>query len=302
MIPAILKRDDKVAIVAPSRKVTLAEIEPAIQVINGWGLEVKTGKTIGTTHFQFSGTDEERVADFQAMLDDPTVKAIFCARGGYGLSRIIDDIDFRAFIKRPKWICGFSDVTVLHSHLAAVYNVSSLHCSMPANFSSNTTESLESIRKALFGGKLIYHLQNTHERMVRDGKATAELCGGNLTLLAHLIGTDSDTDTNGKILFIEDVDEYLYNIDRMMVQLKRAGKLENLAGLIVGHFSKMKNLDEANPFGKTAHEIIWEKVQDYDYPVFFDFPGGHEQDNRALIIGAKTTLSIEKENAVISIT
>jgi muramoyltetrapeptide carboxypeptidase len=301
MIPPILKRDDKVAIVAPSRKTTLAEIEPAKQVMQGWGLNVVTGKTIGTNYFQFAGTDEERIEDFQAMLDDPTVKAIFCARGGYGLSRIIDDIDFRQFIKRPKWICGYSDVTVLHSHLTAVYGLSSLHCSMPVNFSSNSQESLDNIRKVLFGGKLIYHLQNNFERHMREGKVVAPVCGGNLSLLAHLIGTDSDVDTTGKILFLEDVDEYLYNVDRMMVQLKRAGKLENLAGLVVGHFSKMKNLDESNPFGKTAYEIIWEKAQDYDYPVFFGFPAGHEDDNRPFVIGGQTNFSVEKENAIFSL-
>ncbi len=301
MIPPILKRDDTVAIVAPSRKTTLAEIQPAIQVMQGWGLNVVTGKTIGTNYFQFAGTDDERLEDFQAMLDDPTVKAIFCARGGYGLSRIIDEIDFRQFIKRPKWIIGFSDVTVLHSHLSTVYGVSSLHSPMPVNFSSNTQESLDNIRKILFGGKLIYHLQNNFERHMREGKATAPVYGGNLSLLAHLIGTDSDMDTTDKILFLEDVDEYLYHIDRMMLQLKRAGKLENLAGLVVGHFSKMKNLDESNPFGKTAYEIIWEKVQEYDYPVFFGFPAGHEDDNRPFVIGAETNFSVEKENAIFSI-
>lgn len=298
IIPSALRSGDKIGIVSTARKISPEEIQPAVTLIRSWGLEVVIGDTIGKEDFQFAGTDDERIADFQKMLDDDSVRAIICARGGYGTVRIIDELDFRKFLKNPKWICGFSDVTVLHAHLLQVFNCASLHCSMPVNFSANTPESLDNIRKVLFGEQLKYEIPSAPFN--KTGRAEGILCGGNLSILYSLAGSASDIDTAGKILFIEDIDEHLYHIDRMMMQLKRSGKLENLAGLIVGHFSGMKNLDESNPFGKTAYEIIADAVSEYDYPVCYSFPAGHEPDNRALISGKQTVLTVTDRNVVIS--
>ncbi|GDX52373.1 peptidase S66 [Bacteroidota bacterium] len=291
--PQKLKSSDKVALVATARKISQEEIHFAIDTIKGWGLEVVLGSTIGKEAFQFAGTDEERLADFQTQLDDDSVKAIICARGGYGTVRFIDDIDFRKFSKKPKWICGYSDITVLHSHLLSVYNIASVHSTMPLSFKENTEDSLESLRDLLFGENVSYKF-NSHP-LNKFGKEEGILCGGNLSLLQNLSGTDSDIDTDDKILFIEDVDEYLYHFDRMLQWMKRSGKLENLAGLVVGHLTKMKNLDDAKPFGKTAEEIIMEAVRDYEYPVCFGFPAGHENDNRALILGGEYLLDVNEE-------
>ncbi len=294
LIPPKLKAGDKVALVATARKISIEEIKPAIDIIESWGLTVTVGNTIGKENFQFAGTDEERLNDFQNAIDDDSVKAIICARGGYGTVRIIDEIDFRKFSKKPKWICGYSDITILHSHLLNVYNIASAHSTMPLSFKENTEDSLESLRDLLFGEnvscKFNYHPLN------KFGREDGILCGGNLSLLQNLSGTDSDIDTDDKILFIEDVDEYLYHFDRMMQWLKRSGKLENLAGLVVGHLTKMKNLDELKPFGKTAEEIILEAVSEYEYPVCFGFPAGHENDNRALIMGGEYLLHVNEEN------
>ena len=293
--PQKLKAGDKVAIVATARKISLQEIQPAIDILNGWGLEIVIGNTIGKESFQFAGTDEERKNDFQNMIDDDSVKAIFCARGGYGTVRFIDDIDFRKFSKKPKWICGYSDITVLHSHLLSVYNIASVHSTMPLSFKENSEESLESLREILFGENVSYKIN--YNKLNRLGSEEGILCGGNLSLLQNLSGTDSDIETDDKILFIEDVDEYLYHFDRLMQWLKRSGKLNNLSGLVIGHLSKMKNLDEAKPFGKTAEEIVADAVSEFDYPVCFGFPTGHENDNRALIIGGKYSLIVSEENS-----
>ena len=294
-IPSRLKKGDKIALVATSRKISQEEIQFAIDTIKGWGLEVVLGSTIEKEAFQFAGTDEERLADFQNQLDDDSVKAIICARGGYGTVRFVDEIDFRKFTKKPKWICGYSDITVLHSHLLNVYQIASVHSTMPLSFKENTEDSLESLRDLLFGENVSYKF-NYHP-LNKFGKEEGILCGGNLSLLQNLSGTDSDIDTDDKILFIEDVDEYLYHFDRMMQWLKRSGKLENLAGLVVGHLTKMKNLDEAKPFGKTVEEIIMDAVSEYEYPVCFGFPAGHENDNRALIVGGEYFLNVNEENS-----
>ena len=290
-----LKSGDTIGIVAPARKITLEEINPAIQVIESWGLKVTIGKTIGKEYHQFAGTDEERLQDFQEMLDNQNIKAIFCARGGYGTVRIIDLIDFRKFIKNPKWIVGFSDITILHAHLEKVYNIASIHSIMPINFPESIPEALESLRKALFGEPLFYKIQ-THQ-FNRIGQAEGVLVGGNLSLIHTLMGTPSEIDTTDKILFIEDLDEYLYHIDRMLINLKRSGKLEHLAGLIVGGLTKMKDNDI--PFGKTAEEIIREHVEEYEYPICFDFPAGHIPDNRALIIGKKVQLNVSDNESIL---
>lgn len=291
--PLKLKAGDKIGIVATARKISLQEIQFAIDTINGWGLEVVWGSTIGKEDFQFAGPDEERLADFQNLLDDDSVKGIICARGGYGTVRFVDEIDFRKFSKKPKWICGYSDITVLHSHLLNVYNIASVHSTMPLSFSENTEDSLESLREILFGENVSYSF--AANKLNRIGSEEGILCGGNLSLLQNLSGTDSDLDTDEKILFIEDVDEYLYHFDRMIQWLKRSGKLNNLSGLMVGHLSKMKNLNEKNPFGKTAEEIVAEAVREFDYPICFGFPAGHENDNRALIIGGRYGLTVGNE-------
>lgn len=295
--PPYLKSGDTVAIVAPARKVTPADMLPAIELLGSWGFKVITGKNLYGSNNQYSGTDEERLADFQQMLDDTDVKAIFCARGGYGTLRIIDKIDFSVFAGSPKWIIGFSDVTALHSHINRNLNIETIHAAMPLTFPKDNSahHSLVTLRDTLFGKKLTYGLPVHNYN--RSGNAEAQLVGGNLSILYALSGSVSDIDTSGKILFIEDLDEYLYHIDRMMMNLKRSGKLNNLAGLIVGAMSKMN--DNTIPFGKNAEEIIAEAVSEYDYPVCFGFPAGHEEDNRSLILGRNVMLYVNESGATI---
>lgn len=290
--PSYIKKGDKIGIVSTARIISKKEIYPAVKIFKEWGLEVVLGNHLFEEYNQFAGTDEQRTADLQQMLDENSVKAIICARGGYGTVRIIDKLNFSNFIKKPKWIAGYSDVTVLHSHIHSNFGIETLHSTMPLNISENkfTEESLESFRKALFGEKITYSLKTSS--LSRKGKAEGILVGGNLSILYSLIGTKSDINTNGKILFIEDLDEYLYHIDRMMINLKRAGKLKNLAGLIVGGMSEMN--DNKIPFGKTANKIIAETVEEYNYPVCFDFPAGHKNDNRVLILGREIKFNVEK--------
>jgi muramoyltetrapeptide carboxypeptidase len=292
--PSYLKKGDKIGIIASARKISKEEVQPAVDILNAWGLEVVLGTNVFKEDHQFSGTDKERAEDLQAMLDDVEIKAVISARGGYGTIRIIDKIDFSRFRKEPKWLIGYSDITVLHSH---IYNfgIETLHATMPINFMKNT-EATETLRKALFGEKLSY--EAALHSLNRNGKAEAELVGGNLSLLYALTGSASDIDTKGKILFIEDLDEYLYHIDRMMISLKRSGKLGQLAGLIVGGMSDMK--DNAVPFGKNAEEIIMDAVKEYNYPVCFNFPAGHIDRNLAMVFGRKVKLEV-KGSSVIDI-
>lgn len=286
--PSNLKEGDKVVIISTARKISEAEIEPAVKVLKGWGLEVVFGANLFKESDQFSGTTAQRISDLQVALDDANIKAVFCARGGYGTVKIIDEIDFSSFQKTPKWIVGYSDVTVLHNHVNQNFNVETLHATMPINFTTNTKESLLSLKKALFGEVLNYDF-GAHP-LNRVGVAKGEVVGGNLSIVYSLTGTNSQIDTTDKILFIEDLDEYLYHIDRMMMNLKRAGILENLAGLIVGGMSDMN--DNAIPYGKTAKEIIKDTVSEYNYPVCFDFPAGHIDDNRTLIMGRNAMLTV----------
>lgn len=285
--PPCLQKGDKIGIVACARKISKEELEPAVDLLTSWGLEVVLGKNIFRAEHQFSGSDDQRAADLQSMLDDPAVKAVISARGGYGTVRIIDKLDFTAFKKQPKWIIGYSDITVLHSHVHN-FGIKTLHAIMPINFAKNA-EAIETLRKALFGEALRY--EGGSHSLNRKGNAEAELVGGNLSLLYALTGSVSDINTNGKILFIEDLDEYLYHIDRMMINLKRSGKLSHLAGLIVGGMSDMK--DNAVPFGKTAEEIIQDAVKEYDYPVCFGFPAGHIDRNLALVLGGKVKMEVK---------
>ena len=286
--PASLKKGDKVVILSTARRISKEEVTPAINLLNEWGLEVVLGDNLYEEDNQFSGTTEQRVSDFQNALDDNNIKAIICARGGYGTVKIIDELNFSKFIENPKWIVGYSDVTVLHNHINQNYNIQTLHATMPVNFTTNTKESLKSLQNALFGVDLNYefdaHLLN------RNGNAEGILVGGNLSIIYSLIGTQSQLDTKGKILFLEDLDEYIYHIDRMMMNLKRAGMLKHLSGLVVGGMSDMN--DNAIPYGKTAKEIILEAVQEYSYPVCFDFPAGHINNNKALIMGSKIDLNV----------
>ncbi|MCF0059746.1 LD-carboxypeptidase [Dyadobacter sp. CY356] len=292
-IPPFLQPGDKIGIVAPASVVRYEDLLPGISLFRDeWKLNVVEGKTLKSSFNQFSATDEERLADLQAMLDDPSIKAIIAARGGYGCSRIIDRLDFTDFIKSPKWIVGFSDLTAILSQLYQL-GYASVHAPMTKSIMQEGGETAaESLRSILFGELPGYSVEPNP--LNRNGSAVAEIVGGNLCLLAHLIGSNTQIDTEGKILFIEDLNEYLYNLDRMMIQMKRAGKLSHLAGLIVGQFSDMK--DNTNPsFGKTAYEIIHEHVAEYDYPLTFNFPIGHVADNRAIAVGMNAYLDVNKE-------
>jgi muramoyltetrapeptide carboxypeptidase len=293
--PPYLQPGDKIAITCPAKKLP-GPIESAIKLLESWGLEVVLGETVTASHHQYAGDDQLRQKDLQQFLDDPSVKAIIAARGGYGTIRIIDELDFFKFNKNPKWLVGFSDITVLHSHLNETCCVQTIHGQMPLNVPDGTKPSLESLRKALFGEPLHYTISgNPYNRI---GEATAELIGGNLTLLVMMSNSISEMDFTNKILFIEDVGEYFYSIDRMLWNLKRSGKLACLKGLIIGGFTELKDNDV--PFGSSLEEIIAEHVNEYNYPVCFDFPAGHLADNHALILGNVVTLKVEPENTLLS--
>ncbi|MCX6268989.1 MAG: LD-carboxypeptidase [Bacteroidetes bacterium] len=287
--PPYLKKGDKIAIVSPARSITFEEVHPAIRFFQRYDLEVVLGSYIFSKNQQFAGTDEQRSRDFQNMLDDESIRAIVCSRGGYGTLRIIDKLDFSMFCKHPKWIVGYSDVTVLHAHIHRQFGVETLHAAMPVNIKNDfLEESLQTMVNALFGKQITYSCSTPE--LSREGRAEGVLVGGNLSILYSLTGSVSDPDTNGKILFLEDVDEYLYHIDRMMMSLKRAGKLDKLKGLIIGGMSKMN--DNVIPFGKTANEIIADAVKEYKFPVCYHFPAGHEDTNLALIMGRKISFSV----------
>ncbi|WP_069660082.1 S66 peptidase family protein [Arcticibacter eurypsychrophilus] len=286
--PPYLKKGDKIAITCPAKSLP-GDITSAIHLLESWGLEVIIGDTVSASFHQFAGTDELRTQDMQRFLDDNTVKAIIAARGGYGTIRIIDQLDFSNFIKSPKWLVGFSDITVLHSHIHACCQTQTIHGQMPLNIPDGTKPSLESLRKALFGESLNYQYKS--QTTGRNGKATGTLIGGNLTLLVMMSGSISEMDFDDKILFIEDISEYLYSVDRMLWQLKRAGKLAKLKGLIIGDFTDMK--DNPTPFGETIPEMVMNHVKEYDYPVCFNFPAGHIADNFALKLGSLIELSVK---------
>ena len=296
--PQYLKPGDTIGIIATARKISPEEIEPALKKLSEWKFNVVLGKNIYAISNQYAGDDEQRASDLQEMLDDMNIKAIFIARGGYGTLRIIDKIDFSKFVKNPKWIIGYSDVTVLHSHIHKHYGIETLHAAMPFNFPPNgqNNNALNTLRKVLSGEKPEYETEANVLNKIGKGKGI--LIGGNLSLLYALSGTPSDIDTAEKILFLEDLDEYLYHIDRMMMQLKRSGKLKNLAGLVVGGMTEMK--DNFVPFGKSAYEIIAEAVAEYNYPVCFGFPAGHIEDNRALIMGRKVMLDVSERSILLS--
>ncbi|WP_345950173.1 LD-carboxypeptidase [Mucilaginibacter sp. PAMB04274] len=286
--PPYIQKGDRVAIVCPAKKLP-QPMDDAVALLQSWGLEVVLGETITADYHQFAGDDDTRARDLQRFVDDDSTKAIFAARGGYGTVRMIDKVDFSRLKSSPKWLIGFSDITVLHAHIQQNLGMETLHGQMPINIPDATSTSLETLRKALFGAEVSYQIP-AHP-LNRSGKAQGILTGGNLAILVSLSGSVSDFDYEGKILFIEDVGEYLYNIDRLMYTLKRAGKLAKLAGLIVGGFTEIKDNDI--PFGQNAQEIIKALVDEYTYPVCFDFPAGHVANNCALIFGREVQLDVE---------
>lgn len=294
--PPFLQAGQRVALVAPARKITVPEIEFARQTLQGWGLDVLLGESIAAAHHQFAGDDALRRRDLQRQLDDPGIRAILCARGGYGTARLVDELDFSAFAENPKWVAGFSDITVLNSHLLRL-GYQSIHGVMPVLFGQPGGEAaLASLRRALFGEPL--GCQAPPHPLNRPGTARGELVGGNLSLLHTLTGTRSQASFAGRILFLEDLDEYLYHLDRMLLHLHRSGQLAGLAGLVVGHFSELK--DNAVPFGQTAYEIIDHYARRYDFPVGYGFPVGHEADNQALVVGRPATLTVGAEGSQLS--
>lgn len=290
IIPPYLKKGDTVALVCTARKLTPEEAQPAIELLESWGLKVKLGKTIGLDNFQLGGTDQERADDFQKMLGDDSVQAIWCARGGYGTVRIIDKIDFSSFLKNPKWIMGFSDVTVLHSHIHNL-GAATLHSIMPFSVPKAEQTAKESLRKALFGESLVYEISNSDYN--KKGSTKGVLVGGNLSILYSLLGSKSAINTENKILYIEDLDEYLYHVDRMMMNLKRNGYFDKIKGIIVGGMTDMH--DNQIPFGMNAQEIILDVTKEYHIPICFDFPAGHLSDNRALMLGKNIEFEVTKD-------
>ena len=296
-IPPYLKKGDTIGITCPAGYMDASKATACINTLQHWGFDVMVGRTLGSSSANyFSAHDEERLDELQAMLDDVSISAILCGRGGYGVGRIIDGLDFTRFKKNPKWIIGFSDITVLHSHLFSNLGIASLHAPMASAFNDGENEFIKAFKNAVTGKKARYNCP-THPYN-RAGSATAPLVGGNLSLLAHICGTRSDINTKNKLLFIEDIGEYIYNIDRMLYQLKRTGKLDKLAGLIVGGFTDMK--DTERPFGKTVHEVIREIVAPYDYPVCFGFPVSHGKENYALKVGVSYTLRTGKGKTILT--
>ncbi len=292
--PTILKPGDTITIVSTARKVLKTDLKQAISLLNEWGLKVVLGKTIEAEENQFAGNEALRTSDFQQMLDNPEVKAIWCAKGGYGTVRIIDQLNFSEFKKHPKWIIGYSDITVLHSHIHN-FGIETLQAQMPVGIETKTEVSRTSIKTVLFGEE--YSIEIPSEKKNRVGKVSGKIVGGNLSILYSLCGSPSAINTDNKILFIEDLDEYLYHIDRMLQNLKRNGLFDNLKGLIVGGMTEMN--DNEIPFGKTVHEIILEVCEGYDFPIAFDFPAGHIKDNRALVFGREVSLEIDNTNVTL---
>jgi muramoyltetrapeptide carboxypeptidase len=292
IIPNYLKEGDKIGICCPASQLKLETIQSMLTQLEFWGFEVVVGKTIGTSFNNFSGTDQERLDDFQTMLDDDEIKAILFGRGGYGFIRIIDHVDFTKFVANPKWLLGFSDITILHNHVHTHFGIATLHGHMSGGYLPEEfdNESTMSIYHGLMGLKSCVYTIPTKNIGTPKVTCHGQLIGGNLAVLVNLIGTPSDIDTKGKILVLEDVGEQKYNIDRMMYQLLRSGKLDHLAGLIVGSFTDSK--EQNTPFGQNEYEIIWDLVAAFDYPVCFGFPVGHQPKNLTLKFGVEHTLNI----------
>lgn len=294
-IPPYLKKGDTVGILATARKVDMAPLEPAIKLLKSWGLNVVIGKTIGLDNNQLAGQDWQRAQDFQNMLDNPSIKAIWTAKGGYGTVRMIDRLDFTKFKKKPKWLVGFSDFTVMHSHVNN-FDIATLHSIACISAGGATPEAIESLRKGLFGGKIEYVIEP--HAFNKKGKAHGELIGGNLSVLYSIVGSPSEADYKGKILFIEDLDEYLYHIDRMMMNLERNNYFKDVKGIIIGGMTKMRDNDI--PWGHDALQIIQDITKEYNIPICFNFPAGHIKDNRALVFGKQITLDVSSTGTKIT--
>lgn len=305
IIPPYLKSGDKIAITSPAGYITMEDIMPAKQVIESWGYQVRIGNTIGKRDYSFGGTDEERLMDLQILMDDHTVKAIMCARGGYGVNRILDKLNFARFIRQPKWVIGFSDITALHLHLLKNGNVAAIHSKMCNSFPKDwnaadpiVKETIQSVKRALDGTAMKYSAPADENN--RTGVAEGMLTGGNLSIILSMMGTRSEIETDGRILFLEEVGEYMYSLDRMLMTLKRAGKLSKLKGLIIGGFNKIKTDDPGEEFGRNLAEVILSKISEYHYPVCFGFPVGHQKDNFALRTGVKHMLTVRKDGVELS--
>ena len=292
IFPPYLQKGNRIRIVAPAGKVSKEKVLPGIELLQDIGYEVLIGHHVFDRHFQYAGTDHQRAADLQEALNDPLTRAIICARGGYGSVRIIDKLDYSSLLENPKWLVGFSDVTIFHSVMNSM-NLASIHGAMPGYFieNKNPLKSFYSLLEALTSGNSKVEME-AHS-LNRNGKCQGELVGGNLSLLYSLQGTRWQLNTQGKILFLEDVGEYLYHLDRMMQNLRLSGQLKCLAGLVIGSFTDMK--DNESPFGKSVPEIIREAVHDYDFPICFDFPAGHITKNNSLIMGAQYYLEVENK-------
>jgi muramoyltetrapeptide carboxypeptidase len=298
IIPPYLQKGDTIGIVAPAGYMPIEKMQTCIETLDSWGYNVQMGATThSNSENYFSGTDEERLNDLQQMLDDRSIKAVLCARGGYGMSRIIDRISFKKFRKHPKWVIGFSDITVLHAHIFCRYKIASLHAPMAAAFNDGEFDNpyILSLKDALQG--IPSHYECGAHAFNKIGEAKGELVGGNLSLLAHLVGSKSDVKTKNKILFLEDVGEYLYNVDRLLLQMKRSGKFDKLAGLVIGGFTESK--DTERTFGKSVYDIIYEQVGDYDFPICFGFPVSHERENYALKIGVEHQLQVHTDKVIL---
>lgn len=297
MRPNYLNIGEKVALVATAKKIEQGELDGAIHEIESWGLKVVLGPNLYSVDRQFAGTDSQRASDLQWALDNDEVKAVLFARGGYGTARIIDLIDWSNFSRNLKWLCGFSDLSVLHSHVNRHLNIETLHCTMPIFFKDGVkNEGSESLRKALFGEHR--SIEWSAHALNRSGEASGEIVGGNLSVLYSIAGTPSQPIYDGKILFLEDLTENLYHLDRMMMQFKRAGHLSKLKGLIVGQFTEME--DNAIPFGKSIEEIILNAVSEYNYPVVFNVPVGHVNHNEAVFCGREIRMITNSEQSIVA--
>jgi muramoyltetrapeptide carboxypeptidase len=297
--PPLLKKGDSVAIVSPAGRIAPEKIDNAVSWFSSWGLQVRLGKYAKNEYFKYAGTDNQRLSDLQAALDDPEIKAVFCSRGGYGIIRILDKLNVSGLIKNPKWLIGFSDVTFLHALINNNFSICSLHGPMPGNFplfSDGNTDSMQYLQKALFEGALLYTIPPVKKNI--KGSASGILCGGNLSALTMLNGSSSDFDPDGKILFIEEIDEYLYHIDRMLWALERSHDLSNLAGVICGHFSDIHDND--TPFGQNLEEIVLDHFSAFGFPVCLHFPAGHELPNYSLFLNTFTSLDVQADKVIIS--
>ena len=298
IFPPYLKKGDTIGITCPAGYMVAANAQSCIATLVDWGYHVIVGKTLGSeSKNYFSGTDEERASELQTMLDDKSINAILFGRGGYGMSRIIDKLNFKKFKKNPKWLIGFSDITVMHMHIYSNYKIAAFHAPMAAAFNDgeDKNEFILSLKNAIAGKKAKYKC--AAHPFNKQGSATGKLIGGNLTLLANIIGTPSDYEPKNCILFIEDIGEYLYSIDRLLQQLKRSGKFDKISGIIIGGFTDMKNTER--PFGKTMEEIIQDVLADYDYPICFNFPVSHSKENVALKVGATYNLLVKNKESVL---